>query len=185
MKIRKYNDIKVSNPDSPYWKVGWVIILTLVIAMSGLVIHEYNHAWGSAIVGDPTHRISYDFKYLFNKIPIPVTGYAFSIDSGWFTKLAGGFFTAVIFLGIALWARWTKSLVDYYIEYAFMFVGLCHLFYSFWETLFLWNIDFGMYKLGAYLIYLLTFIGYTILVRKELRMYIYGNGINYSNSNMW
>jgi len=172
--MRPHDQVKVGNPDSPWLKFSWIILLTIIIALSGLIIHEYNHAWGSAIVGDPYHSIDFTFKYINDFLPIPITGYARSVDPGWFTKLAGGLFTAIMFLGIAVWARWTKSLADYYVEYSFMFVGLCHLFYSIWETLMLWNIDFSIYKLGAYLIYILTFIGYTILSRNELRSYIRG-----------
>ena len=51
--MRTYTGTKVSNPESPRFKFSWLIIMTMIVALSGLIIHEYNHAWGSAIAGDP------------------------------------------------------------------------------------------------------------------------------------
>jgi len=182
--MRKLDDIKVENPDSPWIKFSWLILFTVLIALSGLVIHEYNHVWAGAMCGDTGGEIYFDFEYVFG-IPIPVTGFAGHIPTNWFTLLAGGLFTGIAFIIVGLWARWTKSLHDYYVEFSFMLVGLCHLFYCIWEVTMLHNISFAQYSLGANIIYGSTIVAYILIMRNEIKAYLYGCRTFVRRSIMW
>jgi len=169
--MRTMDEIKVGNPKSPLIKFSWLFLFTIFVILAGLVIHEYNHVWAGAIQGDMSGKIYFDFEYFYG-IPVPVTGHA-SMPTNSFTLIAGGLFTGLMFLVVAYWARITKSLHDYYVEFSFMLVGACHLVYSVWEVNMLHKIPFSEYSLGSNIIYILVSALVIFAYRKELKMYLY------------
>lgn len=124
-------------------KFSWLALFTLFLVLASLVIHEYFHIWASVIEGG-SGSIVFDFTS-WNGIPLPITGYATGVEMTEFVEFAGGFFTGLIFIITGLWAKFTKTFQDYYVEFGFLLCGLCHLVYSFWEVTMLGEIPIETY----------------------------------------
>ncbi len=150
--------------------ICWLVTLTSVLAIASLTLHEYFHIWASVIQFGDNGHIYFNFIY-----GIPVTAYARDITLSPFVKLAGGFFTGIIFICIGYWAYRTKTFSDYYVEFAFTVCGFCHLVYSFWEVTMLGNIPLELYLKCNNVIYVICILIYIIIERKNIKKYIGGD----------
>lgn len=153
-------------------RLGWFIVFFLIIAVAAVILHEFNHVWAHIMVGGNPDAVTY-FKWVFvNDFPLPISGRA-QVINHWFARLGGGFFTALIYFFIGGFAKWTKSPADSYIEYTFMGIGLSHLFYSFYETLYLNTMPISEYLVWGKVSQLIPLIIYAILIRKGLKEWLF------------
>jgi len=155
--------------------MAWLMIFFLFISIAALVFHEFCHIWEAVRQGGDGYSY-FAFKF-FHGIPIPISGYAVTNESNWtLVKLAGGFYTGLIFLASGIFAHFTKSLVDFYVEFSFLAVGAAHLLYSFWETAILGSISQDMYALGAHIVQSVGIIAVIILLARQLALYVLCGG---------
>jgi len=164
--------ISVGDANMNVKNIIWTILFTMIIALSALLIHEFWHLF-IMYMQDPTINgvIRFDMGFFYG-LPFPKTGFAFGGELTHLCKWAGGGFTGITFLLIGWWAWHTDTFQDYYVEFAFTLVGLCHLTYSFWEVFMLGKIPLSDYCFGANVIYCIVISIYIILERKNLVEYL-------------
>ena len=156
--------------------VAWLVMFTAFIALAALTFHEFSHLWGSAMHGTPDCMAWFKFKYIYG-FPIPVSGYAGV--SGWWAWYAGGVITGVVFILAGLWAFLTKTIEDFYIEFAFFAVGLSHLFYGLLEgnvSALLGCLSWDSYQLLAHAVQISGVVIVVVFTFRKLKLYLLAGG---------